>query len=302
MQQHPGEGHLQMTMKKCDLRKDAVAKTQNRQVDRDRKNPITPPSENEHDAPVYRPTDNEIAVVRRMADRMKTARPAAHYKIEESPEGRPTLRADHCEPAMNAALLHDTFATASTELATGLRDQLMQVSRTGSDLKAEELNRILAVVRGISPRDETEALLACQMAAIHNATMVAARRLNHVENIPQQDSASNMLNKLARTFVLQVDALKRHRSTGIQTIQVQHVTVNDGGQAIVGDVTHNRGGVPDETQPQPLEPEPAGRDQVANSPPVLGHVEADTSALQSTGRQRLDSVPVPRSTRRRSKR
>jgi uncharacterized protein involved in type VI secretion and phage assembly len=34
---------------------------------------------------------------------------------------------------------------------------------------------MLSVVRGISPRDETEALLASQMAAIHNATMMAGR-------------------------------------------------------------------------------------------------------------------------------
>ena len=63
-----------------------------------------------------------------------------------------------------------------------------------------------------------------------NATMVAARRLTHVETIPQQDSASTMLNKLARTFASQVKALKKYRSAGEQTIKVQHVTVNDGGQ------------------------------------------------------------------------
>ena len=97
-------------------------------------------------------------------------------------------------------------------------------------------------LRGINPRDETEALLAAQMAAIHNATMVAARRLNHVETIPQQDSASTMLNKLARTFASQVEALKKYRSGGEQTIKVQHVTVNDGGQAIVGNVSQGGGG------------------------------------------------------------
>ncbi|MFZ0850020.1 MAG: hypothetical protein WAO08_12540 [Hyphomicrobiaceae bacterium] len=79
------------------------------------------------------------------------------------------------------------------------------------------------------------------MAAIHNATMVAARRLSHVETIPQQDSASNMLNKLTRTFAAQVEALKRYRSAGEQTIKVQHVTVNEGGQAIVGNVSQGAG-------------------------------------------------------------
>ena len=39
-------------------------------------------------------------------------------------------------------------------------------------------------------------MLAAQMAAVHLATMTFARRLAHVDNIPQQDSASNAFNKL----------------------------------------------------------------------------------------------------------
>ena len=59
----------------------------------------------------------------------------------------------------------------------------------------------------------------------------------HVENIPQQDAAERALNKLARTFVAQVEALVRCRGGGRQTVRVEHVTVNEGGQAIVGNVT-----------------------------------------------------------------
>ena len=116
--------------------------------------------------------------------------------------------------------------------------ELADVSRSGKVTTKQELNFILSIVQGINPKDETEALLAAQMAAIHNATMVAARRLSHVETIPQQDSASTMLNKLTRTFAAQVEALKRYRSAGEQTIKVQHVTVNEGGQAIVGNVSN----------------------------------------------------------------
>src|SRR5215467_4179439 len=86
-----------------------------------------------------------------------------------------------------------------------------------------------------------EAMLAAQMAAVHNATMTFARRLNHVENIPQQDSAERALNKLARTFASQVEALKRYRTGGEQKVTVEHVTVNQGGKAIVGNVTHGGG-------------------------------------------------------------
>lgn len=99
---------------------------------------------------------------------------------------------------------------------------------------------MLSVVKGISPRDQVEAMLAAQMAAVHTATMTFARRLAHVENIPQQDSAERALNKLARTFTTQMEALKRYRTGGEQKVTVQHVTVSEGGQAIVGNVTQGR--------------------------------------------------------------
>ena len=57
--------------------------------------------------------------------------------------------------------------------------------------------------------------------------MTFARRLNHVENIPQQDSAERTFNKLARTFAAQVEALKRYRTGGEQRVIVQHVNVNE---------------------------------------------------------------------------
>src|SRR5204863_8773989 len=93
------------------------------------------------------------------------------------------------------------------------------------------------------PRDEIEAMLAAQMAAVHSATMTFTRRLAHVENIPQQDSAARAFNTLARTFTAQMEALKRYRTGGEQKVTVQHVTVNEGGQAVVGNVSHRPGGL-----------------------------------------------------------
>ena len=51
-------------------------------------------------------------------------------------------------------------------------------------------------------RDQVEAMLAAQMAVVHMASMTFARRRANV-NIPQQDSAQNAFNKLARTFAAQ---------------------------------------------------------------------------------------------------
>lgn len=105
----------------------------------------------------------------------------------------------------------------------------------------------------MQPRDELEAMLAIQMGAVHQATMMMARRLNHVETIPQQDAAERALNKLARTYAMQMEALKRYRTSGQQKVTVEHVTVNAGGQAIVGAVAHGGGGVRMESDANPMQ-------------------------------------------------
>ncbi|MDQ2092745.1 hypothetical protein NOI20_01315 [Rhodobacteraceae bacterium 10Alg 79] len=94
----------------------------------------------------------------------------------------------------------------------------------------------LGFIDAMKPEDAAEALILAQMAAIHQATMMLARRLNHVENISQQDAAERALNKLSRTFAAQMDTLKRYRTKGQQIVRVERVTVNEGGQAIVGNV------------------------------------------------------------------
>ncbi len=68
-------------------------------------------------------------------------------------------------------------------------------------------------------------------------TLTFARRLAHVETLPKQDSAERALNKLARTYATQMAALKRYRTGGEQKVTVQHVSVREGRQAIVGNVT-----------------------------------------------------------------
>lgn len=129
-------------------------------------------------------------------------------------------------------------ATGNAQVADGLIGQLAILGSHGTRTDERASNFALGFVDSMAPKDAAEALLVAQMAAIHQATMMMARRLNHVENIPQQDSAERALNKLARTFAAQMDTLKRYRLKGQQTVRIERVTVEEGGQAIVGNVNH----------------------------------------------------------------
>lgn len=127
-------------------------------------------------------------------------------------------------------------ATGGGAVAEGLLRQLSNLTMRGGQFNNDAANFALGFVDAMKPRDAAEALLCTQMAAIHQATVMLAKRLNHADSLPHQDSAERALNKLARTFAAQMDTLKRYRSKGEQTMRVEHVTVAEGGQAIIGNV------------------------------------------------------------------
>ena len=148
------------------------------------------------------------------------------------------LTISYKESNSNSSSLLKMTDLASSDQAffAGVASQIAGIGSHGQRIDEANSNFLLSVVRAVQPKDELETLLAVQMGAIHAATMMMARRLNHVANIPQQDAAERALNKLARTFAMQMEALKRYRTGGQQKVVVEHVTVNAGGQAIVGAV------------------------------------------------------------------
>ena len=189
----------------------------------------------------YEPTLQERTAAGRHLDRRRQRPPAPRIKL--SGDGKNVgLGTNHPLKSLGLSLLMEAFGTPDHDFFDGLMGQLVNVSATNGEPDESALNFMAAMIRGIGPQDDAECMLAAQMAAVHMAIMTFARRLNHVDNIPQQDSASNAFNKLARTFAVQLEALKRYRTGGEQRVTVQHVTVNEGGQAIVGAVTPPTGG------------------------------------------------------------
>jgi hypothetical protein len=158
-------------------------------------------------------------------------------------DGTVQVNFKHADPALAKILMLAELGTCDPAFLAGMQSQVAAIGAHGRTIDEGASNFLYSVVRGVQPRDELEAMLSVQMGAIHQATMMMARRLNHVSNLPQQDSAERALNKLARTYATQMEALKSYRTGGQQKVTVEHVTVNQGGQAIVGAVTHGgRGG------------------------------------------------------------
>jgi hypothetical protein len=195
-----------------------------------------PPSSPVAAAADYRPTESERRAVEANFERQRSARSAPALKLRR--EGDTLfIGSDHPDPKLGMRLLYEALATTDEAFFDGMVSTMIDATMRRGEPEPKMLNFMISVVKGIEPRDQLEAMMAAQMAAVHVAILSSARTLAHTSTIPQQDSAERTVNKLARTFATQLEALKRYRSTGEQKVTVQHVTVNDGGQAVVGTVT-----------------------------------------------------------------
>ncbi len=186
----------------------------------------------------YTPTPEELEKVEQLYARLRSRPPLPEMKLRMNDNDVLEISFDHADQKLAAALAMANLGADDAAFFYGLFGQVAKLGSHKRQIDQEASNFVLSVIRGVEPRDQQEAMLAAQMAAVHMATMMFARRLNHVETIPQQDAAERALNKLARTFATQLEALKRYRTGGTQKVTVEHVTVNAGGQAIVGNVAH----------------------------------------------------------------
>jgi hypothetical protein len=205
---------------------------------------------------------------------------APRLKVVVTGKDAAKTEVDHPDSAIGMVALMRALGTTDFDFYSGLINQLLNASKE-KEASESGTNFMLSVIKGIEPRDQIEAMLAAQMAAVHMASMTFARRLAHVETISQQDSASNAFNKLARTFAAQVEALKRYRSGGEQKMTVQHVHVAEGGQAIVGNVSAPAEGV-------------GARKKSEDQP----HALAYAPGVEMPRQIEAERLPVPRAGRR----
>ncbi len=185
----------------------------------------------------YQPTAEETEITEKVIKRAQ-ARPRAPFLTMDVDEDAHTnaVGFDHQDETTAQLLAMNEMGTDDTRFYIGLLKHLAGLGERGKAVSEDTSNFALSVIRAVNPSDEIETMLAAQMAAVHQATMAMASRLNQVNTLPQLDSAERALNKLARTYTAQMDALKRYRAKAQQIVRVERVTVNEGGQAIVGPV------------------------------------------------------------------
>jgi hypothetical protein len=173
----------------------------------------------------------------------REARPSPpEIKFHDSGSGL-VLRFEHEYPELALLALHSVTGVRNNDAVFMLLDQLSRLA--ASDFKkmdATRANNAIAMMDEINPCDGQEAMLAAQMVAVHVASMQCfSRAMLSDQTFMGRDLNLKHGAKLSRIYAQQVEALDKHRRKGQQTVVVEHVHVNDGGQAIVGSVSNGRG-------------------------------------------------------------
>lgn len=177
------------------------------------------------------PTCNETAIA--------AGAPAAIIASPRVKLRRSRIVIDHPDPRTGEKLLAEALGAVDRDALHGLLSQLVKASAVARKPDQGNLAFMVSMLKSIAPRDSLEAMLAAQMVSIHVASMRCACRLACTDDVPQQESLTRALTRLARTYAAQMEALNRHRSNGACAITVQNLSVQDGGKAVVGNFTQH---------------------------------------------------------------
>jgi hypothetical protein len=134
--------------------------------------------------------------------------------------------------------LKKALGTTSSDFVNASLFQIQSASRSPwGGISELAMNAALAMIEAAAPKDEIEAALAVQMACTHTVAMAVLGKLDVAFATEHRVAAfGSAAARLMRAYATQVEVLRRLRSGGQQFVRVEHVHVNDGGQAVIGNV------------------------------------------------------------------
>jgi hypothetical protein len=134
--------------------------------------------------------------------------------------------------------LNKALGTKSSDFVNASLFQIQAAARSPfGGISELSMNAALAMIDAAAPKDEIEGALAVQMACTHTTAMAVLAKLD-VAFATEQRVASfgSAAARLMRAYATQVEVLRRLRHGGHQYVRVEHVHINEGGQAVIANV------------------------------------------------------------------
>lgn len=220
-------------------------------------------------------------------------RPVSVVMKEEG--GNLTVDCPHDDPVGHRIRLFDALGSRSDAFIStqlGVLEHACRPRETERSIEggAKHLNAALAIVDAVRPENELEAALAVQMAQSHALSTEIMGLARHTDSISHMQTYVLLAAKLQRGFAAQIDTLARMRGKGQQTVRVEHVTVEQGAQAIIGDVHHHPRGPGMQTK---IEGQSHAH-TADNATAALPGPNPLGAPVPATGREKQEAVPDAR--------
>jgi hypothetical protein len=110
-----------------------------------------------------------------------------------------------------------------------------------SKLDEDSVYTMKVMFEELKPASLVEAMVYAQLLALHTHSMDLMAEAHRSVMIETKEKYLSVSNKLIRTFNAALGALERFKRQGRQIIRVETVNVNEGGQAIVGNLEQVNG-------------------------------------------------------------
>ena len=187
----------------------------------------------------FTPAEQEVvAKYKRRADKVSPPK----FEEDNHDNNKIWIKAENAKDGdlLRLAKMTEMTGTVDPDLQSKI---FTQVAGSPSKNSASQVSATAALMHGINPQNELEGMLVAQMINAHNNATKLARFAGTSKTMEQLKIYSNMAVKFMNAFTRQLDALQKLRGqAGKQTVRVEHVTVESGGQAIVGHVEGGGGG------------------------------------------------------------
>ena len=131
----------------------------------------------------------------------------------------------------------EVTGTEDMELGGFLIKSSTDAAQAISNLPPES---VISYFEELRPQNALETMLIGQMASAHAHCIEMFKQASQDSYYEAQLERLKMAQRLMKTFASCLETLEKTRRKGSQNVKVEHVHVNSGGQAIVGNV--DRGG------------------------------------------------------------
>ena len=158
---------------------------------------------------------------------------AAEIRKQGTANSKKVARANgEALPPQTERFLYDTLSVPDLAAVEASFDRTRLLSEQGADVAAMGVD----AANSIQACNSLEKMLAHQLAAAHNAVMQQLGRIKYDYDPAIEVKRLNAVSRCMTTYQNGLLTMRKLRQSGNQRITVQYVNVDNGSQAVIGDV------------------------------------------------------------------